>query len=149
MRMRFFVLGTVAVVVALLAPAAVHAHDLQGVVKLPPTDLTVLIVEAGFNGVEPAEGATVQLLEAGGKLVAEGKTDEKGVWKTTRPGKGKYVVKIESMGHADTIEFEIVGTGDYEFAGWRLDKTLGLALGVGGLLAASAGFWWFRLRKAA
>jgi nickel transport protein len=148
MQTRFLVLVATATVVALCTPGAADAHDLQGVVKLPPSDLTVLIVEAGFDDETPAEGATVRLLEAGGTLVAEGKTDEKGVWKTTRPGKGKYVVKVESLGHADRIEFEIVGTGDYEFAGWRFDKTLGLAIGVGGLLVASGGFWWFRLRKA-
>ncbi len=45
---------------------------------------------------------------------------------------------------------EIVGeaTASGEYRGWRPDRTVGLAAGVGGLLGGSAVYWWVRRRKA-
>jgi nickel transport protein len=148
MRTRFLVLVIAAVVVAVLSPDRASAHDLQLRVKLPPDEPTVLLVEAGFDDDTPADGAKVVITDAAGKVIAEGKTDEKGVWKTMRPPEGKYAATVESIGHMDKVAFEVAASGYFEFRGWRLDKTLGIALGVGGLLLLSAGFWWFRLRKA-
>src|SRR5947208_1959271 len=144
MRTRSLVL-LAAAAVALLSPARAGAHDLQLVVMLPPEAPTELVVEAGYDDGTPAQGAKVVVTAADGTVAAEGKTDEKGVCKLVRPGPGKYTATVESIGHRDRIEFE-VGRGDY-FSGWRLDKTLGLTLGVGGLLGASVGFWWLRRRK--
>ncbi len=149
MNTRFLVVVAVAVAVAGLSPGQAGAHDLQLIVKLPPDAADTLLVEAGFDDATPAEEARVTITAADGTVVAEGKTDEKGVWKTARPAPGKYTAKVEAYGHADRVAFEVADSGYFEFSGWRLNKTLGVALGVGGLLALSAGFWWFRLRKAA
>ena len=146
MRTCFLVLVAIVVGVAALSPGRASAHDLQLVVKLPPDVPTVLIVEAGFDDETPAEGAKVTITDLAGKVFAEGKTNDKGVWQTTRPGGGKYVAVVEAFGHRDKVEFEVAHPSAWEFSGWRLDKTLGIAIGVGGLLLLSVGFWWFRLR---
>jgi hypothetical protein len=145
MRTRPLVL-VAAAALALLSPGRASAHDLRLILMLPPDRPTELVVEAGFDDDTPAEGAKVTVTAADGTVIAEGRTDERGVCKFERPGPGKYTVTVESAGHRDKLVFE-VGEGDY-FSGWRLDKTLGIALGVSGLLAASAVFWWLRVRHA-
>jgi hypothetical protein len=65
---------------------------------------------------------------------------------------GKYVATVEALGHKDKVEFELIGAADAasgatEYRGWRLDRTLGLVIGVGGLLAFSGGYWLLRRRK--
>jgi hypothetical protein len=148
MQTRFLVLGTFAIAVAGFFPSQANAHDLQLRVKLPPDVPNMLIVEAGFDDDTPADGARVVITDAAGKVIAEGKTDEKGVWRTTRPGGGKYTAKVESLGHADRVHFEVADSDVFEFSGWRMNKMLGIAIGVCGLLLLSVGFWWFRLRHA-
>jgi hypothetical protein len=146
MRTRFLVVVLAAAAVVLSAGRA-EAHDLQLVVKVPRDSPEVLILEAGFDDGTPAEGAKVAVTDAAGKAVAEGKTDEKGVCKLTRPGPGKYTATVEAWGHRDRVEFEIVESGEGEYRGWRPNQAVGLAAGVGGLLAFSAGFWWLRRKK--
>lgn len=150
MRTRPLVLAAAVVAVAVFAPDRVSAHDLQLVVKVPP-DRAVVVVGAGFDDDTPAEAGRVVVTAADGSVVAEGKTDEKGVFTFARPGPGKYTATVEALGHKDRVEFEIVCelTVPAEYRGWRPDQTVGLAVGVGGLLGVSAGYWWVRRRKAA
>lgn len=144
MRSRLIVLAAAAAVVA-LSPGVASAHDLRLVVKLPPDSPNELVVVAGFDDDTPAEEAKVTITDAGGAVIAEGKTDERGVLRLPRPGAGKYKATVSAYGHRDAVEFEIVGeAGGGEYRGWRPDKAVGIAVGVGGLLAASAAFWWFR-----
>jgi hypothetical protein len=140
---RLLVLATFAGLV--LLPGRAAAHDLRAVVKLPPD---AVVVEAGFDDDTPAEGAKVTVTDAAGNEVAAGKTDETGVCKLPQLAPGKYTAVVESLGHRDTIAFEVSGGSVFEeYRGWRPNQTLGLAAGVGGLLAASAGFWWFRRKS--
>jgi hypothetical protein len=146
MRTRFLVVVLAAAAVVLSADRA-GAHDLQLVVKLPRDAPGVLIVEAWFDDGTPAEDAKVVITDSAGKTVAEAKTGETGVCKLTRPEPGRYTATVEAYGHRDRVEFEIVESGEGEYRGWRPDKALGLAAGVGGLLAFSAGFWWLRRKN--
>jgi nickel transport protein len=143
MHNRHLILAAVAVAVAVLAPSRASAHDLQAVVKLLPD---VVRVEAGFDDDTPAEGAKVTITDAAGNVVAEGKTDDRGVCDLPKLAPGKYTAKVESIGHADTVDFEVSDEGG-EFAGWRLNKSVGVGIGAGGLLGASAGFWLLRRRR--
>jgi hypothetical protein len=146
MRRNFLVLVAAAVVVA-AAPGRASAHDLIAVVKILPG---AVVVEAGFDDDTPAEGARVVVTDAAGAEVASGKTDEKGVCRFPRFAPGKYKAVAESAGHRDAVEFEVAeAAGEFAFSNWRLDKRLGLAIGLGGLLLLSAAFWRFRLRKPA
>jgi hypothetical protein len=139
-----------------LSPAAARAHDLRLVVKLPPDEPTVVVLEAGFDDDAPAEAATVTLIDAEQYVIAEGKTDDRGVCRLPRPGPGKYTAKAVAIGHRDRVAFEVAGppepeapAGDAaptEYRGWRPDQTLGLWAGVGGLLLASGAYWWLRGR---
>jgi nickel transport protein len=147
---RLLVLAALAGFVAGLSPAEALAHDLRLVVKLPPDSPGELVMEAGFDDDTPAEAARATVTTPDGRLVAEGKTDERGVCRLPRPGPGRYVAVVEAVGHRDSVEFEVVGApgpATETFAGQRLDRTLGLALGVGGLLLASLGYAWLRGRR--
>src|SRR5262245_14310116 len=147
MRNRLLVLVAAACGVAALAPGRAAAHALEMTVRVPP-DATPLVVIVGFDDDTPAEDAVVVLKDAAGNEVARGKTDAKGVCKFSRPAPGKYVATAEAIGHRTKVEFEVQGTPeDAEYTGWRPDRTLGVALGVVGLLGATCGFWWLRLRK--
>jgi hypothetical protein len=149
---RFLVL-VAAVAVAMLAPGRAQAHDLHAKVKLLPD---AVVVEAWFvwpDEDEPAKGVTVEILDGTGAKVAEGKTDEKGVCRLAKLGPGKYKAKVlESRGHADEVEFHIEAAATpldapIEYARERPNQAIGLAVGVGGLLAASVAYWLLRRRK--
>jgi len=147
MRTRFLVLVATVAAVAFF-PGRASAHDLRLVVKLPPDTPDLLITEAGFDDDTPADEAKVVIVDASGAVVAEAKTDERGVCKFARPGPGKYTAKIEAFGHLDKVEFEIADTSTVlEYRGWRPNQTLGLIAGVGGLLLLSVGYALFRRRK--
>ncbi|VTU01267.1 unnamed protein product [Gemmataceae bacterium] len=156
MRTRLLVLLLAAAAVA-LSPAPALAHDLRLVVKLPPDEPTVVVLEAGFDDDTPAEAAAVSIVDAEQYIVAEGKTDDRGVCRLPRPGPGKYTAKAVAIGHRDRVPFEVPGppkpeapatdAAPTEYRGWRPDQTLGLWAGVGGLLLASGAYWWLRGRK--
>lgn len=146
MRTRFLVL--VAITAVALSPAPASAHDLRLVVKLPPDAPGVLVLETGFDDDTPAEEAKIVVTDASGAVVAEGKTDERGVCRLTRPGPGAYTATAEAYGHKDRVPFEIVGAAvEGEYRGWRPDRTTGLVVGVGGLLVGSGAYWWFRRHR--
>lgn len=58
-----------------------------------------LRVEAFYDDDTPAQEAKVTVNQ-GDQTIAEGRTDEKGVWTCARPAPGTYVVRAESVGHA-------------------------------------------------
>lgn len=146
MRNRFLVL-VVASVFVVAAPRTAGAHDLRATVKLLPD---AIVVEAGFDDDTPAEGATIVIADSAGVELARGKTDARGVCRLSALAPGNYVATVESVGHRDEVSFEVAGAADVlEFTNWRLDKRVGLAIGIGAVLALTAAFWWFRLRKPA
>jgi hypothetical protein len=145
MRNRLFVLVLAMVGVGGGSGTAL-AHDLRATVKLLPDSV---MVEAGFDDM-PTEDAAVRIVDAAGNEVASGKTNEKGVCRLPVLGPGKYRAVVESIGHRDEVAFEVAGqSASFEFSNWRLDKRMGLAIGLGGLFALTAAFWWFRLRRPA
>src|SRR5262245_22398469 len=141
MHSRSLVLVAAAFVVATLAPGRALAHDLRATVRLPGDAVVVL---AYFDDDTPAEGAKVVITDAAGNDVASGKADDKGLCRLPKLGPGKYRAVVESAGHRDEVEFPVESEGAIEYSRTRPDRAIGLALGVGGLLAASAGFWWLR-----
>jgi hypothetical protein len=144
---RFIFFAIAAVGVAFLGPNWALAHDLQGRISLHPD---AIIVDAWFTDDTPAQEATVSIVDARGNEVLAGKTDDKGVCRLRTLGTGKYKAVIELIGHRESIEFEIADTSSaLEFTNWRLNKTLGLAIGITVLLSATCAFWLMRRRKRA
>jgi nickel transport protein len=90
--MRFSL--AVAVVIVLASPA--FAHKLELVAQQVGDQLRV---EAFYADDTPAQEAKVTV-SIEGKVVADGRTDEKGVWTCPKPGPGTYSVRVESVGHA-------------------------------------------------
>lgn len=135
---RSYVVGIAVLIVAAGDAGSAAAHDLRGTVRVPPDGL---IVEARFSDDTPARGASVSVLNASNEEVAAGRTDEQGVCTLPRLAPGAYTAAIESIGHRDVIRFEVADTSnELSFANPRLSATLGVILGVAGLLAVSLGY---------
>lgn len=77
-------------------PAHAFAHKL---IVDPRIKGERLHVEAFYEDETPAQQAKIIVLN-GDTVVAEGRTDEKGVWSCPKPFAGTYLVKAESLGHA-------------------------------------------------
>ena len=55
--------------------------------------------EAYFDDDTPAQDARLLVENAKQEIVAEGKTDERGVWNCPLPAPGKYLVRADLLGH--------------------------------------------------
>jgi len=134
-------------VVALASPA--RAHDLKA--KLDP-ETDPIRVEAWFDDDTPAQHARISVVRSTGEEVAAGVTDERGLWSFPRPGPGLYRVTVESVGHRDVLRFTIPGAEEPAAAPTvegdaRLDKNLGLVVGLVLLLGGSLAFILIRRKK--
>jgi hypothetical protein len=72
-----------------------------------------LIVEAYYDDDMPAQEAKIEVVDASNNVIASGKTDDKGVFRTKRPPAGKYTVRVDAgAGHQCKVEANIPATGD-------------------------------------
>ena len=143
-RFRQLVLRSVAFAVVLVAANHAEAHDLRLKVD---TQREPIAVTAWFGDDDPADHAKVTITDEAGEVIASGTTDDKGVWTFPRPNKGgMYKAVVESIGHREEVPFPISETGVLggEYTGWRLNKWLGIAIGLTLLLGGSALFWYVR-----
>src|SRR5262245_65327517 len=91
--------------VVLARPGAARAHDLGANCKLAGGRVEV---QAYFPDNEPAIDARVRVLDEGGRVVAEGRTDEKGVWRFDRPADGHYTVRVDAGdGHLKKVTLTV------------------------------------------
>lgn len=95
MRSNLHFLSIASAVLLTAAPAFAHKLLLDCRVK----DDRVR-VEAFYDDDMPAQKAKVVLENEANQVVAEGRTDERGVWTCPLPVPGKYTVRAESVGHA-------------------------------------------------
>jgi hypothetical protein len=94
--MRVCSLIVVSVLLGATSPALAHR------LHVDPTIVgNELRVEAFYEDDTPAPDATVTV-RMGDATVAQGRTDEKGVWTCPKPAGGTYTVRAESVGHAAT-----------------------------------------------
>src|SRR5262249_2194242 len=77
----------------LLLPGAAAAHDLGADCKLVGGPVGG---QGFFPDNERATAAGAGGLEEGGRVVAEGRPDEKGVWRFDRPADGHYTVRVDA-----------------------------------------------------
>jgi nickel transport protein len=142
---RFLVLATATIAGALLVPSRAGAHAMFVDVKHAEDPVKVL---AYFDEDMPAEFADVTVTGADGNVVLTGKTDEHGVWTFPRPTKsGTYTVTVKLTGHVAKREFTVDGEAETTAApARRLNKWVGLGIGVAVLLGASGLSWLLRRR---
>lgn len=82
----------------LLAPSGASAHAVGVDARLAGDRVRV---EAYFDDDTPARDAQVTVFDADRRIVAEGRTDEKGIWTFTTPAPGKYGIALDAGdGHA-------------------------------------------------
>ena len=86
----------VAALLAWCSPAL--AHRLHVEAKLTDDHVRV---EAYYDDDTPAQEAKITV-RLGDQLIAEGRTDDKGVWTCPLPKPGAYTIRAQSAGHADT-----------------------------------------------
>lgn len=89
-------LPVLALTVLLTGSGPAFAHRLHVVAKVTGEQLRV---EAFYDDDTPAQEAKV-MVHLGDQLIAEGRTDERGVWTCPRPAPGAYTVRADSAGHA-------------------------------------------------
>jgi hypothetical protein len=80
----------------LVGTSPAFAHRLHVDVKANGDQVRV---EAYYDDDTPAQEAKITI-SLGDQTVAEGRTDDKGVWTCAKPAPGTYVVRAESVGHA-------------------------------------------------
>ncbi|MCS7020569.1 MAG: carboxypeptidase-like regulatory domain-containing protein [Gemmataceae bacterium] len=128
----------------LLLPAGpVLAHALEAVVRVMADQI---VIEAGYDDETPAEQARVVVWDEQGQVVAEGRTDARGLCRLPRPAAGRYRLEVTAVGHRTTVDFEVAEQPG-EHRSWRPDRRLGLLLGLAGLLALSGLAWWHSYRR--
>lgn len=145
MNRRFsFSLRLVVLAVAAV-PQSAWAHNLIADVNPSVEPIRVL---AYYDDDTPAEGARVSVLDANEATVAAGVCDEKGVWRFPRPGPGKYRIIAEQAGHrSDPVVLDVPEAAPpLAISRWRLDKHLGLAIGLGIILGGTGLYMLVRYR---
>ena len=95
-------------VALLLATQAALAHNLMTDPRMVGGRLRV---EVFYDDDTPAQGAQV-IVRSGDETVAEGRTDEKGVWVWEKPLPGAYTVHGQSLGHASRPETVEIAESD-------------------------------------
>lgn len=137
-----------ALFVVALSPQTARAHSMSATVEVRPEAVRVVVY---FEDDLPAELATVTVTNAAGAEVASGTTDDRGVCSFPPLPPGEYKLGAKCTGHTATVAFVVAGPtappAPTEFEGPRANKAFGLVLGTGGLLGASALFWFFRRRS--
>lgn len=99
--LRFLIVG---VVVGFGVETPAFAHKLLLEYRVAGE---LLRVEAGYDDDSPAEGASIVLENERKEIIAQGKTDERGLWSCPLPPPGVYLLRAESVGHAATREVTI------------------------------------------
>jgi nickel transport protein len=156
MRLRQAVLAC-ALLFAAASPA--FAHRLMADCKVVGNQLRI---EAFYQDDTPAQEAKVSV-QSGDIVIAQGQTDEKGVWTCPKPAAGTYTVRVESIGHAatetvviaesevgnnpSTVDTSRDDTGSTNRATRTRTPWRNLALGVG--LVGGACAVWLVTRRAA
>jgi hypothetical protein len=98
-----------AAVLALLAPAVAHAHNLGVQAKLKDGKVHV---EVYYDDNTPAIKANVLVFDAKGKKIAHGTTDADGRWSLDVPEAGQYELRADAgAGHNAKTTFTITDAG--------------------------------------
>ncbi|MBX9678485.1 MAG: carboxypeptidase-like regulatory domain-containing protein [Gemmataceae bacterium] len=93
------------IAVCLIAPALVFAHGLGADAKVKDGKIHL---EAYFNDDTPARDSRVEVTDDAGKKIAEGKTDEQGLWNFPLPPAGKYRVVVDAgEGHRAKLTIDV------------------------------------------
>lgn len=89
-------------------PASAH-----GVFMDPRVQAGRVVVEAYFDDDTPTQDAKVTAVDQSGAVVAEGRTDDKGVWSFPAPPPGQYKLTLDDgTGHRCTRTLTVEGSGE-------------------------------------
>src|SRR5437868_4639929 len=125
----------IAILFALLFTAAADAHALGARWRL---DRDRVVVEAYFSTNKPAQDAEVKIRD-GEKVIAEGRTDDRGRWSFPEPPPGRYEILVDAgLGHQTTVELDLSPEHPPEGGPSREEftRTPWLKLGLGLLVIA-------------
>jgi nickel transport protein len=148
----------VLVILALvLTPSALHAHAIGLSCRLIGPEVRV---EAYFDDDTPARQATITVRDSAGVTVAQGRTDDQGVWTFPRPAAAAYEVTVDAgAGHRAKQQLVVpesteapsqLGNGpsrsEFTQVPWRR-LAAGLGLIVLAALIFKVGSRWFRTSR--
>ena len=87
---------SIGIMACLLLAAPASAHKLMVDCRLKDDRVRV---EVFYDDDTPAQQAKVIVENENKEVIAEGKTDERGLWSYPVPAPGKYIIRAESVGH--------------------------------------------------
>jgi len=87
------ILSALALFLAVPHMAMAHAIGIEAKLKG-----TTVAVETYYDDDTPAAEASVTVEDADKRVIAEGKTDAKGVWSFNSPAPGKYIIRVDAGG---------------------------------------------------
>lgn len=100
--------GFLALLLVLAAVRPVAAHALGAECKIRGGRVEL---EAYYDDDTPGSQARVVVQDEARKTVAEGKTDDKGMWNFPLPPPGRYRVRVDAgAGHAATVTLTVPGS---------------------------------------
>lgn len=140
----------VALLALLTFPAFAAAHGLDLTRTVANGILTVTLT---YDDPDPelqrCRGAVVKVLNTAGEVVAEGKTDDDGVCVLPAPPPGEYTIRAKTDdGHAAKGALTVsADPAPPEKVTTRPPRLLFLGLGILGITAATALFYWFGRRR--
>lgn len=120
--------------VALLTPSPMYAHKLIVDAQIHPHAPTTLSIEAYYDPDEPADDVKITLQDSAGNIVAEGRSDAKGVCRLPRPKAGSYtLIADDGQGHRSQKQLDIPSSDDelLEARTERRNRWLMTGIGIG------------------
>jgi hypothetical protein len=146
------------VAAALFTPGVASAHGLTILSRQTDGNIEVR-VGYGRTAATPAPSARVRVKDTTGKVVAEGVTDETGVWRIPTPPVGEYKVEADDDDHAGSVRLMIGPPAGEE----REERAAGVATSpvtrkrppvwpvvvTFAVVAVVVGYWRYRARKPA
>ena len=96
-RIRFQTFCLIALAGLGLAASPAFAHKLLIDCRVKGDNVHV---EAFYDDDTPAQRAKISVEDSEKRIVAQGRTNERGVWTCSLPAPGNYTVRAESVGHA-------------------------------------------------
>jgi len=116
----------IALATALLLSPHANAHALGADCRIRDGRV---VLEAYFSDDTPARHAKVEVKDASGNVIADGKTDDEGRWSFALPTSGSYQVAVDAgMGHRTTVALSV---SQEQLAAGGAEKSEGVRVGTG------------------
>ena len=143
MRSGFLVMAC-----SLLFSSSLFAHGMLMTAKIEGERIRI---EVFFDDDTPADEAKIEVFNTEGTRIAEGTSDDHGVWFFPKPAPGRYSVKATNLGHAVQKTLTLSQESNDEVTPTREEQTktpwLKIFKGLGIISVLTLTFWMIQRKK--